>query len=150
MIAMRGSWIAHCPTANRFLKADTFDRATALSAGVKVALGSDVAGGPHRSVVRVARGMIDAAKTVGKTPPTAAECWWQITGGNVWAMGLGDVGRLAPKCVADTALWKPNIRWRDAAEPLSSLLYGWNDRWLKGVWAGGIRRYPGRDGPRSR
>ncbi len=54
-----GAVIAHCPTANRFLEAGEMDRARALAAGVRVSLGSDVAGGPDRSMVRVAQvGMI--------------------------------------------------------------------------------------------
>ncbi|CAG1009659.1 guanine deaminase [Phycisphaerales bacterium] len=141
LLAMRGAWIAHCPTANRFLRAGTFDRARAMSAGVKIALGSDVAGGPDRSMVRVARGMIEAAKERGTRPPTSAEAWWQITGGNAWALGLVDTGRLEAGCAGDVVVARPDSRWREAADPLGALMYAWDDRWVEGVWCGGTRRY---------
>lgn len=137
LLATRGAWIAHCPTANRFLRAGTFDRVRAMSAGVKVALGSDVAGGPDRSMVRVARAMIEAAKERGATPPSAERAWWQITGGNTWALGLADTGRLEPECAADLVVAKPDIPWREATDPLAALLYAWDDRWIEQVFVDG-------------
>src|SRR5437762_3329725 len=59
-----GAVIAHGPTANRLLEAGEMDQGRALGAGVSVSLGSDVAGGPDRSMVRVARGMIETGKQV--------------------------------------------------------------------------------------
>ncbi|MDX2132496.1 MAG: amidohydrolase family protein [Planctomycetota bacterium] len=153
LIAGRGASIAHCPTANRFLRAGTFGRARALEAGVGVCLGSDVAGGPERSMVRVGRAMIEAAEAVadgqsrrpsdGPRVPTPAEAWWQITAGNAAVLGLEGCGQLRAGGDADVVVCRPDAGWRDAPDPLSYLLYAWDDRWIEGVWAAGVRRHGG-------
>jgi guanine deaminase len=140
MLADSSSIVAHCPTANLFLDAGRHDRSAALSAGVKVTLGSDVAGGPDRSMVRVAQAMIETAKNRGDTPPTAAEAWWQITRGNAEALGWGGsknaaeasggVGTLRPGAEADLLIIRPTIDWQHTPDPAGTLLYAWDDRWL--------------------
>ncbi len=145
MLADSGSIIAHCPTANLFLDAGRHDRPRARSAGVSVTLGSDVAGGPDRSMVRVARAMIETAKNRGDPPPTPSEAWWQITRGNAEALGWGGqenasgsdaaansggVGTLEPGAEADLLLLRPTIDWQRTPDPAGTLLYAWDDRWL--------------------
>jgi guanine deaminase len=143
-----GSVIAHCPTANRFLEAGEMDRARALAAGVRVSLGSDVAGGPDRSMVRVARGMLDTAKQVrrGKDEPRsvpgASECWWQITAGNADAIGLVESGRLEPGMWGNVAVIRPREGWMESVDPLAAALYAWDDRWIEAVLAGGKVAWP--------
>lgn len=140
-IAGAGSVVAHCPTANIFLQAGLMDRAGHLGAGVRVGLGSDVAGGPDSCMVRVARAMIETAKVRrladGVTPvPTAAEAWGQITWGNAEALGWADSGRLVPGAWADVVILDPTAgpaaqpKWRDAVDPLSVVLYGFDERWV--------------------
>lgn len=124
------SIIAHCPTANLFLTAGSHDRIGVRDAGVLASLGSDVAGGPDRSMVRVARAMIETAKNRKAAPAGAAEAWWQITAGNAQVLGWGETGRLEARCEADLLVIEPNIRWSDTPDPLGTLLYGWDDRWL--------------------
>jgi guanine deaminase len=142
-----GAVIAHCPTANRFLEAGEMDRARALAAGVRVSLGSDVAGGPDRSMVRVARGMIETGKQVRKArEPGAARCdaseaWWQITAGNAEAIGLGETGRLRPGAWGDIAVIKPGTAWMGSVDPLAATLYGWDDRWIEATLAAGAVGY---------
>jgi guanine deaminase len=128
-----GSIIAHCPTANAFLQSGAMDRAGLLAGGVRLGLGSDVAGGPDRSMVRVARAMIETAKARGSAPPTPAEAWWQITAGNADVLGWDDAGRIAAGRAADLIVFEPDIPWRDAPDPLGTLLYAWDDRWLRQV-----------------
>lgn len=136
-LARTRSVIAHCPTANSFLRAGSMDRAALRRDGVRLALGSDVAGGPDRSLVRVARAMIETAKGRGDTPPTAAECWRQITAGNADALGWRDSGRIAPTAWADLAVVTPDVPWRDAPDPFARLLYAWDDRWITATLAAG-------------
>ncbi|HRQ71679.1 MAG TPA: amidohydrolase family protein [Phycisphaerales bacterium] len=136
-LARTRSVIAHCPTANTFLRAGSMDRAALRRDGVRLALGSDVAGGPDRSMVRVARAMIETAKARGDTPPTAADCWRQITTGNADALGWGDTGRIAPTAWADLVVAAPDVPWRDAPDPLARLLYAWDDRWITATLAAG-------------
>src|SRR5690606_8965547 len=63
LLAERRSVVVHCPTANTFLGSGHFDLTTARERGVRVALGSDVAGGPDHAMPRVARAMIEVAKS---------------------------------------------------------------------------------------
>ena len=142
-LAQTRSIVAHCPTANLFLQAGSMDLAAHMDAGVRISLGSDVAGGPDRSMVRVARAMIETAKRLEHTPPCASECWWWITGGNAGALGWRDVGRLEPGAWADVLIIEPDVRWRDAADPLSTLLYAWDDRWLRRTIVAGRIAFPG-------
>lgn len=143
-LAASGSVIAHCPTANAFLRAGRMNRAMLLAAGVRPALGSDVAGGPERSMVRVARAMAETAATVDPAAPpiSAGECFWQITGGNSRALGLSKTGRLEEGFDADVVVIRPDIRWREALDPLAAVLYGWDDRWVARVYAAGSSVYP--------
>lgn len=136
-IARTGAGIVHCPTANRFLGAGSFPLAAARATGVPIALGSDVAGGPDRSMVRVARGMLETAGLRRDPPPDAAFAWWLMTAGNAHALGLGDCGVLRPGARADVLVVRPEAGWNASPDPLSYLLYAWDDRWLKAVVLGG-------------
>lgn len=151
-LARRGCVVAHCPTANRFLDAGVMDRAAVVGAGIGVLLGSDVAGGPDRSMVRVARAMLEAAGqargagTMGgprpATLPTAAHAWATITHVGPALLGLGDTGALAPGMRADIVIATPDLPgWAHAANPLSTLLYAWDDRWIERTFARGAVAY---------
>ncbi len=130
VLADHGSTIAHCPTANRFLRAGSMHREHLLAAGIPVSLGSDVAGGPDRSMVRVARAMIETAESLNTTTPTAAQCWAQITRQNAAALALNS-GSLAPGLDADLLIIEPDTPWRSSPDPLATLLFAWDDRWLR-------------------
>jgi guanine deaminase len=151
-IRRAGAVVAHCPTANLFLQAGAMDRAGRLHAGVKVGLGSDVAGGPDPCMVRVARAMIETAKSrrlLGAgdhPPPTPAEAWHQITAGNADALGWADAGRLREAHAADLVLIRApagenlgaaQARWWNAPDPLSAVLYGFDERWIERVIVAG-------------
>jgi len=131
--------IAHCPTANRFLSSGEF-------AGQKfrpLALGSDVAGGPDVSMVRVAR----AAREVWLASPQSQVApmfgpdywWWQITAGNADALGWSDAGRIAVGAAADLVVI-------DSEQPLmpSSLMYGLDDRWIRATICAGKVAWSGK------
>lgn len=144
-LAALGSIAAHCPQANVFLRAGAFDRARTLAAGVPVALGSDVGAGTDRSMVRVARAMLGVAKGREDCPPdqlpTAADAWAQITRVNARLLGLDDCGELRPGAWADLVVCRPDEGWTAAPDPLGYLLHAWDDRWIRGVWAAGVRRH---------
>jgi len=146
LLADRGAVVAHCPTANLFLGAGSMDRGAAMASGVRQALGSDVAGGPDRSMVRVARAMLETARWRGDEPPTPRECWWQITEGNARSLGFHDAGRIEPGRPADLVLVEPDVdlplaRAEDPRDPLAVLLYGWDDRWVRRTLVAGETRY---------
>jgi guanine deaminase len=101
-------------------------------------LGSDIGAGYEISMVRVARAMLEAAATLGDDFPTAAEAFFAITQGNADLLGWSDTGRIHPGALADLVLIEPNCQWRyGGADPLSRVLFSWDDRWIRGVWLRG-------------
>jgi guanine deaminase len=163
LLRAAGATIAHCPTANLVLGAGSMNFAAAQRAGVAVGLGSDVAGGPDVSMVRVARAFIETAKTRAMTAgasipganrqvPDAAHAWWRVTAGNARVLGRADHGALRPGAPADLVVIEPcgdsarrlgvaHLAWTRAPDPLSALLYAWDDRWINAVYAGGRMIY---------
>lgn len=134
MLAETGSVAAHCPTANTFLRSGTMDRQRMLDAGVTLALGSDIGGGYERSMVRVARAMIEAmfhASPEEQNAPSASEAWWQATAGNADAMGWPDTGRIQEDAEADLVILRPDVPWQSAYEPLGMVMFAYDDRWVK-------------------
>lgn len=138
-----GAMIAHCPTANRFLRAGSMDLARHRAAGIPMALGSDVAGGPDRSMVRAARAMIETARSLGNHGLSAAEAWAMITRGNAACLGLADrTGSIEAGRAADLVLIRPDTAWLDGSDPMGAALWGWDDRWIERTWAGGDVVWP--------
>ena len=134
--------VAHCPTANSFLRAGAMDRHAALTGGARVSLGSDIGAGYERSMVRVARAMIETASAVGDAYPTPAEAWWTITAGNADAAGFADAGRLRVEAPADLLVVRPDTARLDTpVDPLASLMFAWDDRWIERVLTHGETVY---------
>jgi guanine deaminase len=133
-----GAVIAHCPLANSFLRSGAMNRAVTINEGVRLSLGSDIGGGYERSMVRVARAMVETASALGDEYPTPADAWWQITAGNADAAGFAETGRLTPGEPADLFVAEPDLPWLDSTvDPLSMLLFAWDDRWIKQTIARG-------------
>jgi guanine deaminase len=132
MIALAGARIVHCPTANSFLRSGTMNRHELLADGIELALGSDIGAGYERSMVRVARAMIESAASIGAHFPSAAEAWYAITAGNADSLGWSDAGRLNVGAAADLVVIEPDIPWLDGRhDPLARLMFSWDDRWLR-------------------
>ncbi len=126
------SIVAHCPTANSFLRSGTMDRAGLLEDSVPLVVGSDIGAGYERSMVRVARAMIEAAASVGDVIPDARAAWHAITTGNADRLGWRDGGRIEAGASADLLVISPTIDWLDCGvDPLSTVMFGWDDRWLQ-------------------
>ena len=141
VLAERKAWVAHCPTANTFLKSGTMDLAGANTCGMQTALGSDVAGGPDPSMPRVARAMIEAAIHRGDTPPSASEAWWMITRGNAQALGWDDAGVIREGAPADLVCLRPDPQWLAGGDPLARLLWGWDERQIEATFLRGRVAY---------
>ena len=140
-ISDSGALIAHCPTANSFLRSGTMYREQWLRDGVKVAIGSDIGAGYERSMVRVARAMIEAAATLSIGFPTAAEAWYAITAGNASLLGWDDAGKLQVGAPADLVLIEPDIAWQNGhIDSLAMLMFAWDDRWIKQVMLRGVKQ----------
>lgn len=137
-IATANGIIAHCPTANSFLRSGTMRRESLIKDNVAVTLASDIGAGYERSMVRVGRAMIEAAASLGDHYPDAAAAWHAITTGNANLLGWTDLGRIAAGAAADLVLIKPNIPWLDGTvDPLSQLMFAWDDRWIERTWVRG-------------
>ena len=150
MLAETGSVVAHCPSANLFLSSGMMDLDGLTRAGVRLALGSDVAAGSDRSMPRVARWMIETARaraldhppsSPASRLPDASQAWWMITGGNAGLLGWPDSGRLERGCWADVVIARPTRSWGEGSDAaLAGLLYGWDERWIDRVLVAGEAR----------
>ena len=144
LLARRGSVLVHCPTSNLFLRSGLLNLDRVRAAGVRLALGSDVAGGPDVAMPRVARAMIETAKiralsreTSGGAArdwhdpgdlvrvPTPAEAWEMITRGNADALGWADGGRLEAGAAADLLVLRVPETWIDE-HLIGRLIYNWS------------------------
>jgi guanine deaminase len=149
LIAQRGCVVVHCPTANTFLRSGLFDLTTAMERGVRLALGSDVAGGPDHAMPRVARGMIEVAKArsmVARDParvkiPTPGEAWWMITRGNALALGWGNSGELRVGADADLLVLRVPDDWHDE-HLLGRIVYRWSSELIDTRVLRGVRLDP--------
>jgi len=117
------------------------DRAALRRDDVRLALGSDIGAGYERNMVRVARAMIEAAAQIGAEIPDAAVAWHAITAGNAAALGWDDAGRLQVNAPADLVVAEPDIDWLGPpTDPLATLLFAWDDRWITEVLLQGVRK----------
>ena len=145
LIRERNAAIVHCPTANLFLQSGLFDRTrAAFDFGVRVLLGSDIAGGPDVGMPRVARSMIETAKALKLTlsgadadrirVPSPAEAWELITAGNASIFerpGSSDrFGVLEEGAHADLLVLRVPDSWRDE-HLIGRLIYSWSSRLIE-------------------
>jgi guanine deaminase len=150
----RGAVVAHCPASNLFLASGAMPLARYLAAGMRIGLGSDVAGGPDVSLFGVMRAgaytqnglhaLRQAAS--GAMPPPA---WLRLgTLGGAEALGLGDrigsveVGKEADLIVVDPATTLPLQGVGASAddgpdEILSRLIYRSHPDMVRGAWVRG-------------
>ena len=141
ILAARGAIAVHCPTANVFLESGLFDLASAREHGVRVALGSDIAAGADAAMPRVARAMIECAKTrrmlgLPAAVPTPAEAWHAITRVNAEALGWSDAGALERDAAADLLVLRVPETWLDE-HLFGRLLYGWSSDLIEARILGG-------------
>lgn len=147
LIAQRRSIIVHCPAANTFLQAGLFDLDRARAAGVRVALGSDIAAGADAAMPRVARAMIEVAKVRSMTRrptdppvhvPTPAEAWDMITRVNADLLGWNDTARLEAGASADFLVLSVPPTWLDE-HAAGRLIYNWDADLVRSyVYAGQV------------
>jgi guanine deaminase len=136
-IAETGSIIAHCPTSNLFLGSGIFRMDDCLSAGAKIVLGSDVAGGPELNLWQVMRSALESQTArsfyTDCGVPSPETLLYFATQGAASAMGMGaDLGSLDPGKLADLAVFdlgkiipggrKPNFEADFSGEEILTLL----------------------------
>ncbi|MEA3211676.1 MAG: guanine deaminase [Chthoniobacter sp.] len=130
-IAAAGAGIAHCPTANLFLRSGIFPLDTARAAGLRIGLGSDVAAGPELNLWRVMRGAIEAQKARSfyekeVDVPSPAAALHLATQGGAEALGKGgiigsfEIGKEADLTVMDYGAALPYRRSAKASNDLTA------------------------------
>ncbi|HEX8310676.1 MAG TPA: guanine deaminase [Chthoniobacteraceae bacterium] len=120
-IAASGASVAHCPTANLFLRSGIMPLDTMRGAGLRIGLGTDVAAGPELNLWRVMRSAIESQKARSfyekdVAVPTPAEVLHLATQGGAEALGKGsiigslDIGKEADLTVMDIGALLPYRR----------------------------------------
>jgi guanine deaminase len=119
---------AVCPGSNRFLGSGAFDFRAAVQAGMRLALGTDVGGGPSFSMLATMRAAFEAARSRGASVRATQLFYW-ATRGAADALGFdGKVGALEPGAEADFVVLDPAAtpllaRRSAAAASLEALLF---------------------------
>ena len=152
-VADLGSALVHCPTANLFRESGLMDYIAHRAAGIRLALGTSVAGGFEPFMPRVAVEALQTVKAIkvhsrprSPTPtPPPAEAWWLLTAGarTPWA-SADRVGSLDCGFDADCLVVRPQ-KWIAELPPqqqISALLYTISPQQIEHVFIAGRRVGP--------
>ncbi|MCA8954151.1 MAG: amidohydrolase family protein, partial [Planctomycetes bacterium] len=130
--------VLHCPSTNLKLGSGIAAVAELDARGVRLALGAD--GAPCNNRLSMPTELRQAALlqslVAGPGAWPAARALWTATRGGALALGLHDVGQLAPGCRADLVLWSlgdPLL----GGEPAARIVYGATERHIDRVVLGG-------------
>jgi 5-methylthioadenosine/S-adenosylhomocysteine deaminase len=141
-LARTGTRVVTCPESNMKLASGMAPVAAMTARGVQVALGTDgPASNNNLNIFAEMRSLALAAKAFGKDPtllPAGQVLGLAISGGAA-ALGLtGQIGRIAPGCLADLILvdaCPPNLK--PMYHPVSHLVYAASGREVRTVLVGG-------------
>ena len=149
-----GSHVSHCPASNLFIGAGVMPLARYLAAGLSVALGSDVSGGPEASIFSVMRvgayAQLALRSTVRDRAPILDPLGWLRMGtlNGARALGLDDrigsieAGKEADLIAIDASLVSaiPGAPPDDAPEDLMSrLIFRAHPDMVRAAWVRGRR-----------
>ena len=140
-----GVTVVHCPDSNLNLCSGTAPVRTMLTEGVRVALGSDIAGGDHLDMFDVTAAAIRASKIRRMTDPavpaplTVAEAWYLATSaGAEWfgeQPGFAPGNALHAMVLSDSAL--PHGKSLTPAQRLEREVYRRQPNALRAVYSAG-------------
>jgi guanine deaminase len=125
-----GAVAAFCPTSNLFLGSGLFDLEASDQAGLRFALGTDVAGGTSFSMLRTMEEAYKVAQLQGQHL-TATRAFYLATLGSARALRLDDrIGSFEPGREADFIVLDPDAtpllaRRQRAARTLEERLFAW-------------------------
>ena len=145
------SRVAHCPSSNLFLASGAMPLARYLDAGLRVGLGTDVAGGPDLSLFSVMRAgaytQSGMRTMLGEARPSLSPLDWLRMGSleGARALGLEDrIGSLDPGKEADFICVDPSVtaplqgqETDDPDELMSRLIYRGRPDMVRGAWVRG-------------
>ncbi len=147
------SAVAHCPVSNMFIRSGVMPLARYLDEGLRVGLGTDVAGAPELSVITQMRlGFFQhnsRAVLVADDAPVPGPLEWLRLGtlGGAEALGLGDVigsleaGKEADLIAVDPELGRPPTAdpCRDVDEVAGRLIFRERVGMVRAAWVRGRR-----------
>ncbi len=148
-----GAAVAHCPVSNMFISSGVMPLARYLAEGIKVGLGTDVAGAPELSVITQMRDGFYQQSSRGTLTRDGAPVpglleWLRLgTLGGAEALGLGEVigslevGKEADLIAVDVEAGRPPGAGdcRDLEEVVSRLVFRERQGMVLGAWVRGHR-----------
>jgi guanine deaminase len=152
-LAESGTAVAHCPVSNMFLSSGVMPLASYEAAGIRVGLGSDVAGAPELSILTQMReGFYQHSSRAATTPgyralPDPLE-WLRLgTLGGARALGLEGVigsleaGKEADLIAIDASMTDPpgGVEPDDVGSLVSRLIFRERPGMVRGAWVRGRR-----------
>ena len=143
-LAASGTHVAHCPTANFFLKSGQMSIARVEAAGLSYGLGTDVGAGTSMSLFTVMR-HADYMQPEVSVMPTKAFFLATLGGARALSMereiGSFEAGKAADFCIVDIAGIDPtyDLAELDADEVLSLLMYRGDSRAIEAAYVNGQR-----------
>ena len=149
-----GVTVVHCPDSNVNVCSGTAPVRAMLDEGLKVALGSDIAGGDHLSMFDVTASAIRASKVRQMTDParpaflTVPEGWYLATSGGAAYFGerpgFAPGNRLHALALADGGLPQPHPM--TPQERLERAVYLRQPGAIRAVWSEGRKVFSGENG----
>lgn len=161
LVHVRGAGIAHCPLSNAYFADAAFPLRAALAKGIRVGLGTDIAGGPGLSLFESMRGAVLTSRMLesGTDPAVPGEQRGRPgsridmkTAFHLATAGAGDVldmpiGRFLPghhfdAVAVDCTAEAGTIRlWGDEGveDRLDVILHSASRANIAAVWVGGVR-----------
>jgi guanine deaminase len=99
LIGEAGAAIAHCPLSNVCFAGEILPARSILDEGLRIGLGTDIAGGHSPSMLESARFAVTVSRVLERAAPGSAigvaDAFWMATAGGGEALGL-PIGRFAP------------------------------------------------------
>jgi guanine deaminase len=152
-VAESDSAIAHCPVSNMFISSGVMPLARYQEAGIRIGLGSDVAGAPELSIVAQMRAGFLAQNArstmLPDAPPAPGPVEWLrlATLGGAEALGLAEsIGSVEPGKEADLIAVDPDAgrppeaeACRDLEEVMSRLIFRERLGMVRAAWVRGRR-----------
>jgi guanine deaminase len=151
-LAASRSVAAFCPTSNLFLGSGLFDQARLATAGVRIALATDVGGGTSYSMLHTAAEGYKVLQLNRQSWP-ALEAFYRMTLGNARALSLdANLGSIEAGKEADLVVLDPNATSAlahrmetaggDLAVELFALLVLGDDRAVRQTYVAGVPMKP--------
>lgn len=155
MIGDVNAVVVHCPTSNQFLMSGLMPLKKYQKAGLRISLGSDVAGGYELNMIHEMRLCIETSKnlthysTDANEPASIAQAFYYATLGGAKALRIDDLtGNLAAGkeadfiIVDDTHAWPhKTMVYSSLPERLSRIIYRLNGQGVKKVYVAGELLY---------